>query len=177
MLSFRKKLCLVLEMTEKKIIIYTDGACIGNPGPGGYGAVILDGTKRTQISGGFQATTNNRMELLAIIESLKLMKGKSRVMVNTDSKYIVNAVQKGWLEKWAANRWMRNKRDKAENADLWKQMVRLLEKHEVHLKWVKGHAGNIENEVCDRLASAAARGKGLKVDKGFEGRAKQRELF
>lgn len=177
MLNSQRKSPLVLEMTEQRIIIYTDGACSGNPGPGGYGAVILDGGERVEISGGFQRTTNNRMELLAIIESLKHLKKKSSVLLNTDSKYIIDAVTKGWLDKWKANRWMRNKREKAENVDLWKQMVKLLEKHDVKLNWVKGHAGNIENEVCDRLAVRAARGKKLKMDKGFEGRAKQGELF
>ena len=164
-------------MTEQNIIIYTDGACIGNPGPGGYGAVILNGAKRTEISGGFQRTTNNRMELLAIIESLKLLRGRQVVWLYSDSKYAIDAVKKGWLKKWAANRWMRNKREKAENVDLWKQMVQLLKKHEVDFRWVKGHAGNIENEVCDKLAVRAAKGKGLKVDRGFEGRAKQGEMF
>ena len=177
MLNYPRKFHLAQEMTKKKIIIYTDGACIGNPGPGGYGAVILDGGTRTEISDGFQNTTNNRMELLAIIESLKTLKGKQLVWLYSDSKYAIDAVQKGWLEKWAANRWMRNKREKAENVDLWKQIVRLLKKHEVEFRWVKGHAGNIENEVCDRLAFRAAKGKRLKVDRGFEDRAKQGELF
>lgn len=164
-------------MTEQRIIIYTDGACIGNPGPGGYGAVILDGGMRKEISGGFKHTTNNRMELLAIIESLKLLKGGSKVLLHSDSKYVIDSIKKGWLDKWAANRWMRNKREKAENVDLWKQMVRLLKKHDVEFLWVKGHAGNVENEVCDQLAFRAAKGKKLKVDKGFEARAQQGELF
>lgn len=164
-------------MTEKLIIIYTDGACIQNPGPGGYGAVILDGAKRKEISGGYKHTTNNRMELMAVVESLKQLPKGSSVLLHSDSKYVVDSVNEGWLEKWAANRWMRNKREKAENVDLWKEMHRLLKVHKVDLRWVKGHAGNIENEVSDRLANRAAKGKNLKVDKGFEGRAKQGELF
>ncbi len=164
-------------MTKKKIVIYTDGACIGNPGPGGYGAVILDGTKRKEISGGYQKTTNNRMELLAIIKGLELLKAGSTAAVYSDSKYVVDAVKKGWLAKWAANRWMRNKREKAENVDLWKQLYKQLDKNEVELRWVKGHDGNRENEVCDRLASRAAKGKKLKVDRGFESRAKQGQLL
>lgn len=161
----------------KRIIIYTDGACTGNPGPGGFGAVILDGANRKEISGGFKRTTNNRMELLAVIEGLKLLKNGAEVVVYSDSKYVVDAINKGWLKKWAANRWMRNKRDKAENSDLWKQVHKLLSKYKVEMRWVKGHAGNIENEVSDRLATAAAKGKNLKVDKGFEARAKQAALF
>ncbi len=164
-------------MIDKKTIIYTDGACIGNPGQGGYGVVILDGGKRREFSGGYQQTTNNRMELLAIIKGLEQLDEGSSALVYSDSKYVVDAVKKGWLEKWAANRWMRNKREKAENTDLWKQVNKLLKKHEVELRWVKGHAGTRENEVCDQLANKAARGKKLKVDRGFESRAKQEALF
>jgi len=150
------------------VVIYTDGGCSYNPGPGGYGAVILRAGQRQEISGGFRLTTNNRMELAACIEALKALKAPSSVMVCSDSKYVVDAVTKGWARKWRKNGWMRTKTDAAENYDLWEQLLDLCDKHDVQFVWVKGHAGNAENECCDRLAVAAAAGRNLLPDKNYE---------
>jgi len=158
------------ELTTKsgKVLIYTDGGCSYNPGPGGYGAVIFNGKVRKEISGGFRLTTNNRMELTACIEALKFLKTKSSVIVCSDSKYIVDAVTKGWARKWRKNGWMRNKTDAAENYDLWEQLLELCARHHVEFVWVKGHAGTPENERCDQLATSAAAGKNLPPDKAYE---------
>ena len=153
----------------KRVTLYTDGACSGNPGPGGYGAVLQFGENRKEISGGFAMTTNNRMELLAVIEGLEVLKRPSAVTVYSDSRYIVDAVNKGWAERWRANGWRRNKRERAINPDLWGRLLGLLEKHNVEFRWVKGHAGNPGNERADELAVAASRGDGLPVDEGYEG--------
>ena len=150
------------------VVIYTDGGCSYNPGPGGYGAVILRSGQRQEISGGYRLTTNNRMELAACIEALKALKAPSSVLVCSDSKYVVDAVTKGWARKWRKNGWMRTKTDAAENYDLWELLLSLCEKHDVRFVWVKGHAGNEENECCDRLAVAAAAGKNLPPDKNYE---------
>ncbi|MCX5904459.1 MAG: ribonuclease HI, partial [Proteobacteria bacterium] len=141
-----------------KVLMYTDGGCSYNPGPGGYGVVIFKGRQRLEFSGGFRLTTNNRMELAACIEGLKTLKTPSSITVCSDSKYLVDAVAKGWARKWQRNGWMRTKADAAENYDLWEQLLDLCDKHSVEFVWVKGHAGNKENECCDRLAVAAAAG-------------------
>jgi ribonuclease HI len=153
---------------EGKVLIYTDGGCSYNPGPGGYGVVIFKGRQRLELSGGFRLTTNNRMELAACIEGLKSLKTPSSITVCSDSKYLVDAVAKGWARKWQRNGWMRTKTDAAENYDLWEQLLDLCNKHSVEFVWVKGHAGNTENECCDRLAVAAAAGKNLPPDKAYE---------
>ena len=152
---------------SQKIIIYTDGACTGNPGAGGYGAVLIRGEDRQEISGGYKLTTNNRMEMMAAIAALKSLDRASSVKLHSDSKYLVDAVTKGWAKKWQANGWMRNKKDKAKNPDLWQELLNLCQEHEVDFVWVKGHAGIPENERCDRLAVAAARGINLPPDKGY----------
>lgn len=152
---------------SQKIIIYTDGACTGNPGAGGYGAVLIRGEDRQEISGGYKRTTNNRMEMMAAIAALKSLDRASSVKLHSDSKYLVDAVTKGWAKKWQANGWMRNKKDKAKNPDLWQELLNLCQEHEVDFVWVKGHAGIPENERCDRLAVAAARGINLPPDKGY----------
>jgi ribonuclease HI len=151
-----------------KVLIYTDGGCSYNPGPGGYGAVIFNGKVRKEISGGFRLTTNNRMELTACIEALKVLKTSSSVIVCSDSKYIVDAVTNGWARKWRKNGWMRNKTDAAENYDLWEKLLDLCGRHHVEFVWVKGHAGTLENERCDQLATGAAAGKNLPPDKAYE---------
>ena len=153
----------------KKVVIYTDGACTGNPGAGGYGAVIIDDDRRQEISGGYKLTTNNRMEMMAAIAALKSLEEESAVTLHSDSKYIVDAVTKGWAKKWQANGWKRNKKDKAKNPDLWQEMLDLCQQHQVEFVWVKGHAGIPENERCDRLAVAAAKGINLAIDEGYEG--------
>ena len=151
-----------------KVVIYTDGGAIMNPGPGGYGVVLLSGKERQEYSGGFRFTTNNRMELTACIVGLKTLKTKSRVVLYSDSKYVVDSIIKGWAKRWWANRWIRNKREKVENHDLWRQLLRLCDQHEVEIVWVPGHAGNPENERCDQLSKQAARRKNLPQDVEFE---------
>lgn len=153
---------------QKTITIHTDGACLGNPGPGGYGAVLeYEGTRR-ELSGGFRLTTNNRMELLAAIKALEALKEPCRVTLYSDSQYVVDAVEKGWARRWQANDWKRNKKEAAINPDLWERLLQLTEKHEVTFRWVRGHAGNVENERCDRLAVEAANGRDLEVDSVYE---------
>ena len=141
---------------RKHIIIYTDGSSLGNPGPGGYGAVLRFGEHSRELSGGFRHTTNNRMEILAAIEGLRALKMPCKVTLHTDSQYLVNAINKGWVRKWKAKGWMRNKKEKALNVDLWRQLLPLLDTHEVEFVWVRGHAGNPDNERCDVLAKTAA---------------------
>ena len=140
----------------KQIEIFTDGACSGNPGPGGYGASLRYGKHEREISQGFAETTNNRMELTAAIEALKLLKEPCEVTLFTDSQYLVNGINKGWAKKWKANGWMRNKKEKALNSELWDQLLTLCAQHKITFVWLKGHAGHPENERCDRLAVAAA---------------------
>ena len=152
----------------KKITIYTDGACSGNPGPGGYGAILQSGHNRKELSAGFRKTTNNRMELLAVIEGLQALKEPCAVTIYSDSRYIVDAVNKGWARRWKANGWRRNKKDKAVNPDLWDRLLILLDTHSAQFRWVKGHAGNPGNERADALAVAAAKSKRLAIDRGYE---------
>ena len=148
-------------------IIYTDGACTGNPGKGGYGAVIIDGDRRKELSGGYKLTTNNRMEMMGAIAALESLKSNSKVKLHSDSKYIVDAVVKGWAKKWQANGWRRNKKEMAKNPDLWQELLDLCKIHDVEFVWVKGHAGIPENERCDRLAVAAAHQSNLPSDEGY----------
>ncbi|UTW64657.1 ribonuclease HI [bacterium SCSIO 12741] len=147
-----------------QIIIYTDGAAKGNPGPGGYGAVLLSGVHRKELSAGFRRTTNNRMELLAVIVALKELKGYGHeVTVFSDSKYVVDAVEKGWLQNWRRKGFKDKK-----NVDLWLKFLEVYPKHNVRFVWVKGHANIKENERCDQLAVKAAEGENLPPDTGFE---------
>lgn len=139
------------------VTIYTDGACSGNPGPGGYGAILMYGSHKKELSGGDPNTTNNRMELLGVITALKALNRPCQVDLYTDSQYVVNAIEKGWAVKWRANGWMRNKKDKALNPDLWETLLGLLETHSVTFHWVKGHATNPYNNRCDELAVAESR--------------------
>ncbi len=156
-------------MTEiKEVTIYTDGACVGNPGPGGYGVVLLFGNRRKELSGGFRQTTNNRMELLAVVVGLESLKDNCRVTLHSDSKYMVDNMNKGSAREWQANRWLLNKRKKAANADLWERLLTVCDRHEVEFFWVKGHAGDRENERCDALSWIAANGDNLTDDSGFE---------
>ena len=140
----------------KKIEIFTDGACRGNPGPGGWGAILRYRNTEKEISGGESNTTNNRMEICAVLEALKCLKESCEVTLYSDSQYVCNAISKGWAKKWQANNWMRTKNEPALNADLWKEVLELCDKHIVNIVWVRGHAGHPENERCDRLAVAAA---------------------
>lgn len=136
----------------KHVQIYTDGACSGNPGPGGYGVILRYNDKCKELSGGESHTTNNRMELTAVIEGLSALKEPCDVILYSDSKYIIDAVEKGWARKWKQNGWMRNQKEPALNPDLWDMLLTLLQKHKVKFSWVKGHAGHPENERCDTLA-------------------------
>lgn len=151
-----------------QIVVYTDGGCSYNPGPGGYGAVILAADTRQELSGGFRLTTNNRMELMGCIEALKALPPASPVLLFSDSKYVVDAVTKGWAKKWKRNGWMRTPTEMAQNPDLWDELLTLCGKHTVDFSWVKGHAGTPENERCDRLATTAAAGSHLPADAGYE---------
>lgn len=136
----------------KQVEIFTDGACSGNPGPGGWGAVLRYGSAEKELSGGAADTTNNRMELSAVIAALSALKEPCMVTLTSDSKYVIDAVTKGWAKKWQANGWVKSDKKPALNADLWEKLLALLEKHDVRFVWVKGHAGHPENERCDRLA-------------------------
>jgi ribonuclease HI len=142
----------------KNVTVYTDGACSGNPGPGGYGTVLIYNAHRKEISKGFKQTTNNRMEISGVIAGLEALREPCAVTLYSDSRYVVDAIKKGWARRWRANGWMRNKEEPALNADLWEKLLPLLEKHRVKFKCVKGHAGNKENERCDELARQAAEG-------------------
>ncbi len=152
----------------KDVTIYTDGACLGNPGPGGYGIVLLYGDHRKELSGGFRLTTNNRMEILAAAVALETLKEGCDVTLHSDSQYVVNAIEKGWAERWRANRWHRNKREMALNPDLWERLLDAIARHHTAFRWVRGHAGHPENERCDQLAMTAASGTELAVDAGYE---------
>lgn len=151
------------------ITIYTDGGCLNNPGPGGYGVVMFDGNQSKELSGGFRLTTNNRMELTACIVALKAIPENSSVVLYSDSKYVVHGITKGWAERWRANAWMRTKHDPAVNPDLWEELLELIESRHVQFKWVKGHVGIKENERCDALAKEAMSQKRLPKDKGYLG--------
>ncbi len=137
---------------KKEVEIYTDGACSGNPGPGGYGVILKYKGQAKELSGGEPQTTNNRMELMGVITGLNALKESCVVMLYSDSKYIIDAINKGWAKKWRANNWIKSDKKKALNIDLWEQLLDLLDKHEVTFNWVKGHAGHTENERCDTLA-------------------------
>jgi len=153
----------------KQVTIYTDGACIGNPGPGGYGVVLLYQNRRKELSGGFCKTTNNRMEIMAAIVGLEALRGRCEVMLYSDSEYLVKAMSQGWAERWRANGWKRNKRERALNPDLWEKLLQLCEHHEVEFTWVKGHGASSENARCDELAAQAAQQPNLPLDKGYNG--------
>lgn len=144
--------------------MYTDGAASGNPGPGGYGAVLMAGKHRKELWGGFRRTTNNRMELLAVIVALEALKGEEHeVTVVSDSKYVVDAVEKGWVFDWERKRFAKKK-----NPDLWERFLRIYRKHRVRFQWIRGHNGHPENELCDRLAVAAREQRDLPADEGYE---------
>lgn len=140
----------------KKVDIYTDGACRGNPGKGGWGAVLVYGDKEKELSGGEKVTTNNRMELTAAIEALSALKEPCKVTMTSDSQYLINGITKGWALSWRAKGWKKADKSPALNPDLWQKLLDMLEIHEVEFVWVKGHAGHPYNERCDELATAFA---------------------
>lgn len=137
----------------KQVEIFTDGACSGNPGPGGWGAVLRYKGTEKEISGSEKETTNNRMELTAFIKALEMLKFPCEVTAYSDSKYLCDAINKGWAEKWQKNNWVKSNKKPALNTDLWEKLLNLLKTHSVNLIWVKGHAGHPENERCDKLAT------------------------
>lgn len=140
----------------KKVDIYTDGACKGNPGPGGYGAIIVYRGVEKELSGGEPETTNNRMELLGAISALEALKEPCEVTLTSDSKYMIDSITKGWVYGWREHGWVKSDKSKALNVDLWEQLLPLLDRHKVTFIWVKGHAGHPYNERCDALAVAEA---------------------
>ena len=137
---------------QQTVIIFTDGACLGNPGPGGYGAVLLHGDERREFSGGRKLTTNNRMELLACIVALEELAEPSVVSITTDSRYVHDAIEKRWLASWQKKGWVNAERKPVKNQDLWRRLLPLLSRHKVKFSWVRGHTGHPENERCDRMA-------------------------
>ncbi len=151
--------------SNKELVIYTDGSSRGNPGPGGYGAIMMYAGKSKELSGGYRRTTNNRMELLAVIAALEaLNRDGLKITVYSDSQYVVKAVKEGWLKKWIATNFAGGKKNK----DLWLRYHQLSQKHNISFVWVKGHAENVYNNRCDVLATTAADGRNLQVDHGYE---------
>lgn len=156
-------------MTSKHVVVYTDGACSGNPGPGGWAAILRYGDKHRELAGGFRRTTNNRMELTAVIEALDVLKESCVVEVFSDSKYVVDAMEQGWAERWRANNWRRGKKgDKAVNPDLWERLLNAAARHQVTFTWVKGHDTDPDNIRCDELAVEQSQRHDLPVDEGYE---------
>jgi len=147
--------------------MFTDGGCSPNPGPGGYGVVLRCGSKRAEACGGFRRTTNNRMEIYAVIRGLELLKKSCDVTVYSDSQYLVKAMAKGWAAAWKRRGWWRTKTERAANPDLWQRLLDLCGGHQVRFVWVRGHAGNRENERCDQLTHAGRRQPNLPADEGF----------
>lgn len=156
-------------MTTKSLTVYSDGSCLGNPGPGGWAAVLLYQDHRREISGGFSLTTNNRMEMMALIKALQSLKRPCRVEAHTDSLYLHHAFSKGWLKSWLKNGWRTAAKKPVKNKDLWLELVPLMERNEVRFHWVKGHSGDPENERCDQLAKQAALTPDLPQDPGYPG--------
>lgn len=155
------------ETGPKSVTIYTDGGCDPNPGPGGYGVVLLFGSHRKELSGGFRQTTNNRMEIYAAIQGLEALKEPCRVTLYSDSEYLVKAMTAGWAKRWKAKGWMRNSKEPALNPDLWERLLGLCAIHQVTFNWLRGHTGIPENERCDQLALQAQRRPDLSEDAGY----------
>lgn len=149
------------------VTIWSDGACLGNPGPGGYGTVLLSGKHRKELSAGYRRTTNNRMELLGAIVGIEALTRPCRITLWSDSQYVIHAMSKGWLDGWQKKGWRTSSKEPVKNRDLWERMLRALGEHEIDWQWVRGHTGVPENERCDQLAIAAASGGDLAEDAGF----------
>ncbi|MBX5439861.1 MAG: ribonuclease HI [Thermoflavifilum sp.] len=159
--------------SPSEVLIYTDGASRGNPGPGGYGVILISGKHKKELSAGYRFTTNNRMELMAVIAALEaLKKNNLHVKIYTDSSYVVNTIQKGWLKDWIAKDFKGKK-----NKDLWLRLWNLLQQHRVEFHWVKGHAQNPYNNRCDQLATEAADHHALHIDEGYEQSASPKNCF
>jgi ribonuclease HI len=161
-------------LSLKLVVMYTDGACTGNPGPGGYGVVLIHGTNRKELSAGFRMTTNNRMEIFGCIAGLRALREPCEVLIYSDSKYVVDAMTKSWVVRWRNQGWKRKDKNggwqNALNSDLWAEMLDLCDQHNVTFNWVRGHSGNKENERCDQLARAAAAAGRMAVDAAYENR-------
>jgi len=140
------------------VYAFTDGGAVGNPGPGGYGVVLRYQGHERELSAAYRYTTNKRMELLGALAALASLKRRYKVVLATDSRYVVDGISKGWVRRWKKNGWMRNKKDKAVNPDLWDRLLQAMAKHDVTFRWVKGHAGHPENQRCDELVQKAVRG-------------------
>ncbi|MFC5050117.1 ribonuclease HI [Rubritalea spongiae] len=152
----------------QNVTIYTDGSSRGNPGPGGYGAVLIAGKHKKELSGGFAKTTNNRMELMAAIVALEALKKPCAVELVSDSKYVIDAMRLGWIHGWKKKGWSRGPNKPLKNAELWQRLEKAAASHQMTWTWVKGHAGNPMNERCDELAFGCAEGDNLPVDEGFK---------
>lgn len=156
----------------KDVTVFTDGAARGNPGKGGYGALLLytDAAGKShsrELSAGYANTTNNRMELMGVIAALEAITQPCRVVVNTDSEYVANAFNKHWIEGWVKNNWKNSQKKPVKNSDLWKRLLAAMEPHDVSYQWVRGHNGHAQNELCDTLATTAADGDNLLQDEGY----------
>ena len=157
----------MLKDMDTTVYAFSDGSAIGNPGPGGYGVVLRYGESVKEFSQGYVRTTNNRMELLGAITALDALKSRQRVVLTTDSQYVINGIEKGWAARWQANGWMRNKKERALNPDMWERLLKACNRHDVRFEWIRGHTGHPENERCDELANSAARGGDQILDEGF----------
>lgn len=153
----------------KRVTVHTDGGCKGNPGPGGYGVVLVCGAHRKELAQGYKMTTNNRMELRAAIAALELLNEPCEVTLYSDSRYLIDAVTKKWIEGWKKKGWKTSTGQPVKNQDLWLKIVSASSKHKMDWRWVRGHAGNLENERCDELANIAVAGRNLVEDVGFSG--------
>ena len=152
----------------KTVELFSDGACSSNPGKGGYGTILKYGEKKKELSCGFRLTTNNRMEILGVLSGLEALKEPCNVIITSDSKYVIDALSKGWVYAWKKKGWIKSDRKRALNVDLWERLLLEIEKHNVTYNWVKGHAGHPENERCDELAVSAYGGTDLAVDTEYE---------
>lgn len=152
----------------KSVVIHTDGGCKGNPGPGGYGVVMVFGKHRRELAAGFRLTTNNRMELRAAIAALEILNEPCEVELHSDSKYLIDAINKKWIDGWQKKNWVTSTRQPVKNKDLWLRLLEVIKPHKIRWCWVKGHAGHKENERCDELANIAVKGPGLIEDCGFQ---------
>lgn len=157
----------MVEEALKEVVVYTDGACKGNPGPGGYCALLVHGEKQKELVGGFRLTTNNRMEMMAAIVALESLRYRCKVTIYTDSKYLHDSIELGWAKRWRSKGWVVKTGGKAANPDLWERLLNLCDTHDVQFRWVKGHAGHEENERCDVLSVEASLRKDLPDDEGY----------
>ncbi len=160
---------MTIETTMPPLVIHTDGACLGNPGPGGYAAVWEADDGPRELSGGRRLTTNNRMELLAAIVALEALEAPTKVVLVTDSRYVHDAIEKRWLAGWQKRGWVNAEKKPVKNQDLWRRIIPLLARHSVSFRWVRGHTGHADNERCDVLAKQAANSRNLPADDGYPG--------